>query len=610
MARDRTLGLKLRAIDKMSAVITRIQKTFPKLTRSIRRASRATKIFNSQTKRMRANLNKLGSGLKRFGLGLSIGITAPIAALGVAAVKTFVSFEQGLIDVKKTTGLALPVIEKLIVSLGKTLPVPVERLLGLAAAAGNVGVKGTKDIKKFTETMAKLEKTTDIAGDEGARALVGLLKVTGESITVIDRFASALVDLGNNSAATEAQIFPMAVRVGQATASFKLGGAAVLGISTAMASLQIRAEAGGTVIGKTFRKFESAIRKGGKSIIALQKITGLTSKILKKTFKEDPVKIFRAFLKGLARLKKENISTNGALEDFGLIGDRVSAILPLLVQNVGLVEEKLNRSAKAWKENIALNEEFKEQQKGLGAAIQLVANRLVFVKKAIAVVLIPAIRSVLTKINEWSDAFLALQPLTRKVIVVLAIMAAALGPLLITLGFIVTSLAGLAVALIAVSVAGTPLAATLLTLLSPILLVTAAVISIIAIGAFLIIQWKEIKSFFNENPFARFMKFIFLVLTPLGQLITFVRLVIAAFEGLDAVKGVIRSTLPKSLGNFILGEQAKPFDRLPQGPQSTQPVNGQISVDFNQMPPGTNVRAKTSGPLDFGLSLGFLGAIQ
>ena len=53
MAKDRTLGLKLKAIDKMSKVIDHVQSKFPKLTRGIQRASAGARIFNSQTKQMR-----------------------------------------------------------------------------------------------------------------------------------------------------------------------------------------------------------------------------------------------------------------------------------------------------------------------------------------------------------------------------------------------------------------------------------------------------------------------------------------------------------------------------------------------------------------------------
>jgi len=89
MAKNRTLGLRLRAIDKMSATIDRVQSKFPKLSRAVKRSSRIIQVFNNRTKRMRASLIKVGNGMKSFGRGLSTFVTLPLLAAGAASVKFF-----------------------------------------------------------------------------------------------------------------------------------------------------------------------------------------------------------------------------------------------------------------------------------------------------------------------------------------------------------------------------------------------------------------------------------------------------------------------------------------------------------------------------------------
>ena len=195
MARDRSLGLKLRAVDRMSTAIDRVQKRFPKLTRSIRRASRASKIFNAQTKRMRAALTKIGGGMKRFGRSMSIFITAPLLLAGAAGVKFFGIFQQGLRGVEKTTGLARDVVAKLgkrFDDLSTKIPVNTDEMLELAKAGGQLGVKGVENIEKFTVTMAKLSRASDVAGEEGAKSIARILTVTSDGIGKIERFSSAL----------------------------------------------------------------------------------------------------------------------------------------------------------------------------------------------------------------------------------------------------------------------------------------------------------------------------------------------------------------------------------------------------------------------------------
>ena len=103
MAKDRTLGLKLKAIDQMSKVIDRVQSKFPKLTRGIQRASAGARIFNSQTKQMRQTLLKVGGSLKSFGRTMTVAVTLPMLAAGAARVKTFAVFQLGLRGIEKTT---------------------------------------------------------------------------------------------------------------------------------------------------------------------------------------------------------------------------------------------------------------------------------------------------------------------------------------------------------------------------------------------------------------------------------------------------------------------------------------------------------------------------
>jgi len=266
VARDRTLGLKLRAIDKMSTVIDRIQKKFPKLTRSINRASRASKIFNSQTKRMRANLLKIGGGLKSFGSSMTFGVTLPILAAGAAGVKLFATFQQGLRGVEKTTGLTRDQVRKLGATfdqLSTEIPVSTAEMLELAEAGGQLGVKGVANIEKFTLTMAKLSRASDVTGEAGAKSIARILKVTGDGIGNIERFSSALVDLGNNAAAGEVEILEVATRVAGQIGRFDVASSAVLGISTALKALGKNAESSGSVVGRAFDAIDQSIKGGG-----------------------------------------------------------------------------------------------------------------------------------------------------------------------------------------------------------------------------------------------------------------------------------------------------------------------------------------------------------
>ena len=107
-----------------------------------------------------------------------LGGVIAVAAVGRGLqqmVKLYADFETGLIGVGKTadlSGAELEALGKDIDELSKRMPVATDELLAIAQSAGQLGVKGSDNILKFTETVAKLGTATDLSGDQaghGAR---------------------------------------------------------------------------------------------------------------------------------------------------------------------------------------------------------------------------------------------------------------------------------------------------------------------------------------------------------------------------------------------------------------------------------------------------------
>jgi len=103
MARSADAKLRLRATDKMSRVVNKVSKTFPKLTKSIRRASIESKKFNRDWERVNRGLKKTGRGMMSAGKTATLGLTAPIVALGAMTVRTGIMFEKGMNKVEAVT---------------------------------------------------------------------------------------------------------------------------------------------------------------------------------------------------------------------------------------------------------------------------------------------------------------------------------------------------------------------------------------------------------------------------------------------------------------------------------------------------------------------------
>ena len=219
-----------------------------------------------------------------------------------SVINPFIEFENALTGVKKTANLsdeAGAAFGDRMQALSEQIPAASSELLNLAAAAGQLGVTGEENLANFAETMAKVGVATDLAGEEGAKALVRILNATGEPIDKVDEFASVIVKLGNSVAASESEIARMTTEIARSIGVFGASSAEAAGIGAAMKEVGIQAALGGSVVGKSMRVIESSIRNGGREFGILQKLTGMTGDQLKETFEKDATGAFTAFIEGL-----------------------------------------------------------------------------------------------------------------------------------------------------------------------------------------------------------------------------------------------------------------------------------------------------------------------
>lgn len=359
------------------------------------------------------SLSLVKRGLSGVGEAARKGAMA-LAAIAAASIKAFADYEKGVINVGKTTGMAGSELRNLgrdIREMSKRLPTSTNELLEIAGAAGQLGVKGAGNIKNFTEVMAKLALSSDVAGEEGAKAITRILTLTGEGVPAINQFASALVDLGNNAAASEAEILGVATRVGGAVGAFKASGAGVLGISTALKSMGKQAEEAGSTVGRVFLSIDQSIKNGGKEFKNLQRITGMTGDQLKKTFKEDSTQVFQAFINGMRRIQDSGGNVTRELGKFDLQGVRVQSTIATLINKNHLLNENMERSAKAWNDNTALQKEADEAMTSLSSGLATTKNIVFAFAQEVGENLAPIISFFIEQVGEsqtktsgWADA--------------------------------------------------------------------------------------------------------------------------------------------------------------------------------------------------------------
>lgn len=295
-------------------------------------------------------------------------------------IGSFARFEDALIGVGKTANLTdqeLDILGDRFQDLSQEIPVSTNELLELGQVAGQLGVKGSDNILKFSETMAKLAVASDVAGEVGAKQIARILNITDGGVQNIDRFSASLVELGNSVAAGEAEIAKMANEVARAISVFDPASDEILGISAAMKEVGIQAQLGGSAVGRAFREIDAAIEFGGNALRSLEIITGKTGDELRKTFETDATEVFESFIIGLNRIKDAGGSVTLALEQLNLKGDEINKVIPVLANSSEKLTRALELSSRAYEENIALNEEAERAFNSLSRQWTLLINTLV-----------------------------------------------------------------------------------------------------------------------------------------------------------------------------------------------------------------------------------------
>lgn len=323
------------------------------------------------------------------------------------ALRDFASFEEGLIAVGKTSdisGKELEAFGKEIQALAPRLAGSSQDLLSIAAAAAQLGVTGSDNLLKFVDTISRLEVASDIGGQEAALALTRILNLTKDGIGDIDRFASAIVSLGNDFETSESKIVSIAADLARGISQFGVASADVAAISTALASVGVQAELGGSAVGRTFRTLDEIIFRGGESAKNLSTLTGLAVQDLQKAFGEDPVRVFRLFVEGLQNVNRAGGNASQTLALFGLRGDEINKVIIPLSTRAENLAKALAQAGDEFRNPLAL---IKESETALTSLTQVFRNTidaLAVVSQNIVAQFAPAIKSALNSLTQILSA--------------------------------------------------------------------------------------------------------------------------------------------------------------------------------------------------------------
>lgn len=451
-------------------------------------------------------IESFGQKVSGMGSAMTKGVTLPLLAGSAAVTKAAVSWESDFAGVKKTNDEVIDSngnvtysyadLESGLRDLAKQLPSSHAEIAKVAEAAGQLGIK-TQNVKSFTKTMIDLGESTNMSAETAATSLARFANITQMSQKDFDKLGSAIVDLGNNYATTESEITEMALRIAGAGKQVGMSQGDILGFATALSSVGVEAEAGGSAISKVMVQMQLAVEKGtgafgeleekannagfsigevsqavvngGKPLKSMAEALGMNSSSLKKMYKEadksktslenfaqvagisndqfsklfkkDPSKAIMKFIQGLTNAEKQGTSAIKMLDDMDIKEVRLRDSLLRAANASGVFDNAIKTGNKAWKENSALTEEANKRYETTESKLKMLKNEAVDAAIDLGGPFVDALRDgldaakpLIKGLGDLAKGFSSLDKEQQKNIIKWIGVAAAAGPTLKLLG--------------------------------------------------------------------------------------------------------------------------------------------------------------------------------
>lgn len=368
-----------------------------------------------------ASMESLGRGFTAVGLLAAAG-------LGLAA-KAASDWESAWTGVTKTvdgSAAELAQLEQELRGLAKTLPATHEEIAGVAEAAGQLGVK-RQDVAAFTKTMIALGVSTNLSADDAATGLAKLGNIMGVLPSQADRAGSALVALGNDGASTEADILAMSLRIAGAGRTIGLTEAQVMGFASALSSLGIEAESGGSSISRVMVDIAKAVNTGSDAVGDFAGVAGMSVERFSDLFRRDAAGAVTAFIGGLGRMQKAGGDVFGVLEDLGLSEIRVRDTLLRTAGASDLLSASLALGTQAWEDNLALTQEAEKRYATAESRVEMARNKINDAAISIGGTVLPIFAGAADKVGMLADGFNDLPGPVQTAVTVLGGLVAVIG---------------------------------------------------------------------------------------------------------------------------------------------------------------------------------------
>lgn len=438
-------------------------------------------VLGTQMQEAGEKISAVGEKTSDVGKKLTAGVTVPIAAVGVAAGKMSMDFEDAIAKVSTIadeTEVPIEDLRSAIIDLSDQTGISSSEIADNVYNAISAGQK-TGDAVNFVSNATKLARAGFAESGDALDILTTIMNAYGMEAEDVTRVSDVLIQTQNLGKTTVAELSSAMGKViptakSQGVQLEELAGAyAVMtsnGIATADTTTYLNSmlnELGkqGTSASEAFRKGTEHIKEGGLSMAeAMEQGWSLTDvlSILDEQAVESGTSIENMFSSSEAG-KAANVLWDNA--------SKVNDAVEQMGNSAGATEEAFGKlDTKSYEMDQTINQ-FKNTMIELGDAVM----------EAVW----PIIQDLSDKVREFSEWFRGLDEDTQTMIVTVGLVVAALGPLLVIVGNIISAV-------------GTVTSTIGLLMSSGLLPIIAIIAAVVAAGVLLYQNWDTIKEKASE----------------------------------------------------------------------------------------------------------------
>ena len=389
------------AEEKMYAASNKAANAEQKVADALNKSEREAKEYGEALQKASGESETLGNKAANAGELIqdafaTIGVVAALNKIKdgfVSAASAAIEFESAVTGVYKTvdgTEEQLAEISSDIKEMSLVIPSSTTEIAGVAESAGQLGI-ATENITDFTEVMINLGESTNLSSEQAASSLAKFSNITNMSADNYENLGSAIVALGNEFATTEAGIVEMSTRMASAGTLAGMSESDILGLSAAMSSVGIEAEAGGSAMSKLMTDIQVAVETGNSSLEDFASVAGVSCEQFADMFEHRAVDALYSFIDGLNDVERNGETATVILENMGISEVRLSNAVKSLANNSSGLAGAVSLAGEAWEENTALANEANTRYGTLESRLTMTQNAANNLKIAIGDTLTPTI---------------------------------------------------------------------------------------------------------------------------------------------------------------------------------------------------------------------------